>query len=91
MNEFQKEVAAWQDATFPTGTAESALEHLKREIVELVDSQCPTEAADCLLLLIAFANKKGFNLFEEAKKKFEINKTRKWAAPDEKGVSEHID
>lgn len=89
MKNFHTQVNEWQDSTFPWATADSVIAHLKREIKELDNDRTPEEAADCLLLLIGFANKSGFNLFEEAEKKFRILLDREWAAPDEEGVSEH--
>jgi hypothetical protein len=47
------------------------------------------EAADCVMLLLHFAHKRGFNLLDEVVKKFEINKTRTWEQPDERGVVRH--
>lgn len=87
---FQDELGAWGDETFPDGTPETIVNHLCREVLELVEKHEPEEAADCFLLLLHHAHRSGYDLLEEAKKKFEINKTRKWGKPDKYGVIEHI-
>lgn len=90
MNDFQKRVSAWQDKTFPWATADSVIAHLKREMVELDEDRTEEEAADCLLLLIGFANKTGFDLFQAAEEKFKVVQLREYGEPDDEGVSEHI-
>lgn len=52
--------------------------------------QSAEEAADIYLLLLSFCDRNGRDLQEEARKKFEINKGRKWGPPDAEGVREHI-
>jgi hypothetical protein len=81
---------SWAQATFPMQTNGSILEHLRREVKELQDSDDPQEAADCLLLLLAYAHRNGFDLFSEAVKKFHINQERQWGEPDAHGVVEHV-
>lgn len=89
-NTFQREVGEWGSATFPDGTPDSVVAHLKKEVNELAESHDPEEAADCLLLLLHHAHKCGYDLMIEAFKKFKINKTRTWGTPDRDGVVEHI-
>lgn len=51
------------------------------------------ELADCFILILNATSKYGltFNdLFETAKDKMKINKSRKWGEPDNNGVVEHI-
>lgn len=49
-------------------------------------SHDPGEAADCLLLLLVHAHKKGYNLFNEAMEKAKINVVdRDWDTTDEEG------
>jgi len=49
-------------------------------------SHDPEEAADCLLLMLHHAHKAGYNLFEEARRKADINEARDWDTTDEGGV-----
>ena len=85
-----KEVVDWGNKTFPDATTSSILAHLAKEALELIEDQTPEEAADVCMLLMHYADKAGFDLFEAVRNKFEINKTRKWGEPDENGVIEHI-
>lgn len=90
LDHFQAEVAAWAEATFGEGTTTTLLAHLIKEVRELWDTQEPEEAADVFILLLHFAHKRGFSLFDEAQRKFAVNKGRVWGEPDEDGVIEHV-
>ena len=92
MKDFQKEVGEWGDRTFPCDgdRRPGIVTHLAKEVIELNQSHDPEEAADCFMLLLHHAHKSGYDLLEEAKKKFEINKKRKWGKPDKHGIVEHI-
>lgn len=90
MKTFQREVGEWGDKTFPGSTPNSVVAHLIKEIIELSESHDPEEGADCLLLLLHHAHKYGYDLLTEARKKFEINKKRRWGEPNKDGVVEHI-
>lgn len=90
MKSFQDKVGEWGNYTFPRGTPDSIVTHLKKEVEELAESHDPAEAADCFLLLLQHAHRCGYDLAAEAIKKFEINKNRKWGIPDAEGVVEHI-
>jgi hypothetical protein len=87
---FCNAVNKWQDETFPSATPDSVFAHMESEMIELDEDRSPGEAADMQLLLIGFANKSKFNLYEVTKKKFEVNKKRKWGKPNAKGFAEHI-
>jgi hypothetical protein len=89
-SEFQNEVGEWGNKTFTKASQMSRLAHLKREVNELIESQDPKEAADCLILLLHWSYNAGVDLFEVAKVKHEINKMRVWGEPDSEGVVEHI-
>ena len=91
LSAFQWTVGAWQTETFPNATKESRIAHLKKEVKELAIYHLPEEAADCLLLLLGHAYVCGYDLLEEAKRKLEINRNRKWGEPDHEGVVEHIE
>lgn len=86
----QEEIAAWAEKNFPQSTSSSVLKHFEKEAKELIDSGDPVEAADCAMLLMHYARKKGFSLRDEIRKKFEINKKRTWGQPDKDGVVEHV-
>lgn len=86
----QKVIGEWGDRTFGKSTVKSVLKHFEKEVKELLVSKKPVEAADCVLLLIHFAHKKKFSLYDEIVKKFEINRKRKWGKPDKDGVVEHV-
>jgi len=94
----QDQVAAWQAETFPGATTRSRIKHLEKEVGELEEAELGIsrerilrEAADCAILLFGIAALVGGDLLDEARKKLEINKGRKWGEPDEDGVVEHID
>ena len=91
LRDFQAEVREWAAATFPTQTPASIVEHLRREVEELALDQTPEEAADCFLLLLDYAELRGFDLLNEGIRKFKICKNRQWGAPDTYGVIEHIE
>lgn len=64
---FAQEAAIWQDATFPTATVDSVLAHMREEVEEIAHAkswEVAQEAADIGLLLLAFAQKQGFSLFD---------------------------
>lgn len=90
LTRLQKEIGEWGVKTFPKATPDTQLRHLKREVNELFEQHDPVEAADCLILLLGHAHRRGYDLFEEAVKKFKIIQGRKWAEPDSEGVQEHI-
>lgn len=92
MNSFEQfvnEVVTWQRETFPQSTTESVLSHLREEIQELQDDRSPEEAADVLLLLLAFADKEGFDLLEAARRKMIINHVRQWTVTAQGGHTKH--
>ena len=91
LNTFQEEVGSWADSTFPHATVASILAHIREEVTEELRAEAdPSEAADVLLLLLHYAHKRDFDLFQEAQRKLSINRMRAWAPPNEHGVSYHI-
>ena len=91
-----KEQKEFSDKTFGTPQERNemgALHHLKLEIDELIENTNDTsEWADCLLLLIDGARRKGHtfsDLVDFALAKIEINKKRTWAK-GENGVFLHV-
>jgi hypothetical protein len=90
LDEYQAEIGAWQDATFPNGTLAGAMAHFEEEVKEFTATGNAEEAADCLLLLIACANKLGFRLSDAIDAKMVINRKREWDA-GERGYRKHIE
>lgn len=101
---FQREVGAWADGTFPQSDWHSIITHLRAEVDELREAvgQSPSyepvsvearkEAADCLLLLLHFAHKEGFDLVAEARIKHEANMRRTWETDaGAKGYWKHVE
>lgn len=81
--------------------AEGRVNHFLKEAKELQDEflkyQYPQfmrsvgiELADNFLLLLHISDLTYFDLLDEARKKMEINRQRKWGTPNENGVIEHI-
>lgn len=65
--------------------------HLRKEIDELAeDTSDGEEMADCFILLLNLAEMAGVDLMAEARRKMEINRKRKWGAPDADGVCHHV-
>lgn len=92
LTEFQREVTAWAQATFPHQTPISKITHLAKEVQELLESPMDgEETADCFILLLNLADMQGIDIMEEARKKMVKNKVRKWGAPDAQGVCHHIE
>lgn len=90
MHSLQGEIGRWGEKTFGAGKSGPILAHLKKEVVELIESEEPEEAADVLILLFQHAYSTGYDLMYEARKKMAINYKRKWGPPDAEGVIEHI-
>jgi hypothetical protein len=94
-----EQIAAWQKETFGQATAISKLNHLKKEVDELIidiaidSTEKRLEFADCFFLLFGAAAADGMtyeDICHAIEEKFEINKARKWGKPDENGVVEHV-
>lgn len=91
LDDLQKTVGEWGAETFPRSNNSSIVNHLKEEVEELAESGDPSEAADCLLMLLHFAHRNGFSLFDEAlKKHLYVREHYVFGEPDEKGISRHI-
>lgn len=91
----QNEIADFTDRAFGQATPVSKLHHLAEEVQELIETpEDRLEWADCMILLIDAAKKAGYDmndLYQAVQDKMEINKKRKWGAPDENGVVRHLD
>lgn len=84
------EVVAWANTTFGPSTPERKVEHLRREVLELVaDPENAEEMADCVMILAHLAAGLGIDLAAAVERKLNLNRRRRWGAPDELGVVEH--
>jgi dCMP deaminase len=85
------EVNAWQAETFPHATSASVVEHLRREVKELVDDPTDTaELADAAFLIVGLASVLGVDLAAVMANKLVVNRARTWGETDEDGVVEHV-
>lgn len=94
MDYLQTELGKWSDGQFGYNRKpHSSIEHLKKEVDELLEKPYSVEEyGDCLMLLLDAARRAGITgsaLMEQAYKKLEINKKREWGKPDDKGIVEH--
>lgn len=95
-------ITAWQREKFTKATAQSAANHLKEEVGELVHDltwdkpkeQTIKEYSDCFLLLFGSASLYGLSyedICNAINEKMEINKARKWGEVNEQGYVKHVD
>ena len=86
-----REVNGWQAVTFPRATPSSVVEHLRREVLELVEDPTDlSEIADVFILLIGLTYELGVDLKQIVADKHAVNLKRQWGEPDEQGVVEHV-
>jgi dCMP deaminase len=86
-----REVNEWQAVTFPRATPASVVEHLRREVNELIaDPTNTSELADVVFLAVGLAYELGVDLAAVVADKLAINRARTWGQPDEHGVVEHV-
>lgn len=101
LDEFQAEVGAWGDTTFPKSNWLTVLNHFEEEAGELIETRLAVngephtfppslsavaeEAADCFILLMQFAHKTDFSLYDAAERKMAINRARAWKTTLEPG------
>lgn len=87
-------VTRWQQATFGDRPPTAPLHHLAKEVKEaLAAPHDVSEYADMMLLLIDAAKCAGFtarDLLDATYAKLEVNRQRKWQAPDADGVCLHV-
>ena len=94
--DLQDRISRWQMETFGSAQTINAIDcHLIQEFSEFLEAPSPTdeaeEMADLVILLMGRATIMGINLIAETERKLAINKTRKWAPPDDSGVIHHLD
>ena len=97
LDEFVQDVGTWASATFGNAwRGNTCFCHLVDELQELSeDIMDQEEIADCIMLLLdlAYMNTKYKNkkpICEVLPAKLSLNKKRKWAKPDGRGVIRHL-
>lgn len=89
-----REVNEWQAVTFPRATPASVVEHLRREVDELVKDPTDTEElADVVFLAVGLAYELNLGvdgLTRIVTEKLAVNRRRIWQEPDALGVVEHV-
>lgn len=104
LDALQTEIGSWSDTTFPNSTPRTMFLHLQKELRELEDELgadeifpnaktkgTAHEIADCIMLLLHLAHRKGISARDAIREKFEICKKRKWGPPDKDGVVQHVE
>ena len=92
VEDWQDNVGKWAEKTFPQSSQESIIAHLRDEVNNEIGVDCdPDELADCVMLLLHLAHKRGIHLDQEMRNKFSKNKERKWGNVNSKGFWEHIE
>lgn len=102
LDEYQAEIGAWGNETFPKSTPDTVLAHFEEESEEFIEiapmmpdhprDDEAEEAADVFLLLLHFAHKKGFSLLEVTERKMVKNRARIWSTePEPAGHFKHVE
>lgn len=91
LDQLLSEVCEWADATFPNSSPRAKVNHLHREVCELIENPSDgSEMADVVIITAHLACGQGIDLKTAIAEKFEIVKGRTWGAPDADGVIEHV-
>lgn len=93
LDDWQATLGDWTVSTFGGSRTRETLIHLAEEVVELMDADrtdtdYAEEAADCLILLLCYAHRRGFSLAEAMARKHAINTARTWRE-DGEGMIRH--
>ena len=94
----QRDIAEWSDRQFGTHERRGGmLAHFFKECMELAnarnngdDTAIAEEAADCVMLLLDWAEHSGYSLRDLVRNKLEICKRRRWGSVTADGSVEHI-
>lgn len=93
VDDWQDNVGTWAERTFPRSSEESIIAHLRDEVNRELNVGCePVEIADCVLLLLHLAHRRGIRLVDEMRRKHAINEQRTWATEkNDKGFFGHVE
>lgn len=93
-NEMQKKQYKWSRETFGESSLESNIDHLRDELIEVIETpENIEEWADVMLLYmnaLSFAGHTMDDVLEAVHKKYEKNNKREWGKPDARGVVKHL-
>jgi len=88
----QDVINEWQWRVFGSRQSiKGLINHLKKEIDELEESNAAEEIADCQILLYGIADKLDYDLDKITKDKYNVIIHRTCGEPDADGVIEHIE
>ena len=91
-------IREWHDKTFPDGTPNGVMVHMRREFMELQLAyqrrdmdihHVAEELADLFILSVALGNFLGISVTRAVCAKMVVNMQREWQPPDDQGVIEH--
>lgn len=78
MSETQQTINDWQRETFPTADEAGVLNHIREEFAEFLAEPCGEEAADVVILIMAWARYRKIDVMAEINRKMAINRARRW-------------
>lgn len=88
----QRKIGNWNKKVFGESNT-GIIGHFKEEVEEFDDAlDGPTEAseaADLVILLMARAHRKGYDLLRAVDFKMAVNVQRAWLPPDKQGIVRH--
>jgi hypothetical protein len=92
---FQSEFCSWANETFPNGTRQSTVAHMREELDEILSAPngepLAEECADIVMLALYITSREtGLNLGPVLDRKFRELKTRRWQEPDTNGIVRHV-
>lgn len=74
---FQEQIGKWHRSTFGNqNIGRRLLAKFREESSEFLSCPLPDEAADCVIVLFAYADRQGFDLMKAVEAKFKIVKAR---------------
>jgi len=94
LDAWQAALGAWTRRTFGGSRTRETLIHLAEEVAELLDAEAAgtgheEEAADVLILLLCYADRRGFSLAEALARKHAVNLGRAWREGED-GMVRHV-
>ncbi len=90
MRELQRDWKEFVETTFPLMTQDGQITKLAGEFQEFLDDPSADEAADCIIVLMSWANVEGIDLEAAVRAKIERNRARTWQWIPEKQYYQHV-